>query len=160
VDRRQQRSHDERRVLSAELAVDRAGERLGEELALAEGGQRVEVALLLLRRRRGSELLRELVVARGVARVGQHADDRREHVGVEVGGRPGVELGGARLHLPIVAERAHRANQIAAELARELVFSGSRRPAELAEDRAHAVADERGEPRPIVGLDDAIQGRE
>src|SRR5207244_13560777 len=105
---------DARGIWGPELAVDGARQGLGQELALAESGQRIQIALLFLRRRRGPELPREFVEARGVARMGEHAEDRGEHVGIEVGRRPGVELAGARLNRPIVAAGAERADEIAA----------------------------------------------
>src|SRR5207237_1353061 len=139
----------ERRVLRADLAVDRALERLPGQGGIAEGGQRIEVALLILRRGRRAEALEEVVVACGVARVRQHRDDGGQYVGIDGRGigqvRP-VYLGGARLHARVVAEDPERADQVAAQLARQLVLAGARRPAERGEGRRRAVAHERLEP--------------
>src|SRR6266508_459854 len=52
VDGHQHRPHHERRVLGPELTVDRACQRLREQLALPDGGPSVEVPLLFLRRGR------------------------------------------------------------------------------------------------------------
>src|SRR6185503_9410986 len=93
---------DEGGVLGANVAVDGAGERLLDEGRLSEGGQRVEVALLFLRRARRPEALEELVIAALVTDVGEDSDERRQDVGIDRGGAAlvtGVELGGPRLDL-------------------------------------------------------------
>ena len=61
-----------------------------------------------------------------------------------------------RLRGGIVAERAEHADQIAAELTRELVLARTRREAERRHRGPDAIADERLEARPLGGTDHAI----
>src|SRR2546428_12667206 len=54
MDAREERASDERRVLCPDLAVERARERLPDQRGLAEAGEGVQVALLLLGGRGGA----------------------------------------------------------------------------------------------------------
>src|SRR5207245_1923330 len=76
LDAREERADDERRVLRPDLAVERARERLPDQRGLAEAGEGVEVALLLLGGRGGAKAAEKLVVACPVARVRQDRDER------------------------------------------------------------------------------------
>src|SRR5947207_4004953 len=160
MDTREKRAGHEGRVLRPQLAVDRARERLRDQLGPSEAGEGVEVTLLLLGRRGRAEAAEELVVARGVARVRQDRDERGEDVGVHVAAAldvRGVEGGGRRLHGNVVAKGAERACEVAAELAGQLVLVRAHRPAELREGRRQTVADEEGEAGPVGGVDDAVE---
>src|SRR5207245_8755687 len=113
MDAREERASDERRVLCPYLAVERARERLPDQRGLAEAGEGVEVALLLLGGRGGAKAAEKLVVACPVARVRQNRDERGEDVRVHViaardVGR--VALGGLALDCGIVAEEIGRAS--------------------------------------------------
>src|SRR3989442_3213517 len=146
MDAREERANDERRVLCPDLAVERARERLPDQRGLAEAGEGVEVALLLLGGRGGAKAAEKLVVACPVARVRQDRDERGEDVRVHViaardVGR--VALGGLALDCRIVAEGAESAREGAPRLPRQLVLARGRGPAEKGEGRRHAIADER-----------------
>src|SRR3989475_721534 len=166
LDAREERADDERRVLRPDLAVERARERLPDERGLAEAGEGVEVALLLLGGRGGAKAAEKLVVACPVARVRQDRDERGEDVRVHViaardVGR--VALGGLALDCGIVAEGAEGAREVASELTRQLVLAWARGPPERDEGRRHAIADERRQARAVGGLDDPVErveGRE
>src|SRR2546426_5820591 len=166
LDAREERADDERRVLRPDLAVERARERLPDQRGLAEAGEGVEVALLLLGGRGGAKAAEKLVVACPVARVRQDRDERGEDVRVHViaardVGR--VALAGLALDRGIVAESAERAREVAPELTRQLVLAWARGPPERDEGRRHAVADERRQARAVGGLDDPVErveGRE
>ena len=162
MDALEERARHEGRVLRADLAVHGALERRGEQRRLAEAGQRVEIALLLLGRRGRLEALQELVVAERVARVGEDRDEGGQDVRVCLasGQMPRVELSRLRLDAAVVAEHAERPREVGAELARQLVLAGPWRPAERGEGRRQAVAHERREPRPIGRLGDAVEQAE
>ena len=94
--------------------------------------------------------------------MGQHGDERRQDVRIDgVAAQVArVERVGPGLHLAVVAERAERADEIAAELARELVLAGARRPAQRRERRRRAVAHQRLQSRPVGRQDETIQRAE
>ena len=153
-------ARDERRVLRADLTVDQALQRLARQRGIVEAGQRVQVPLLFLGGRGGPEASQELVVARGVARVRQHRDERRQHIGIDgagIGHMRTVELGRARLDTRVVAEYADRAYEIATQLPRELVLAGAGCPAERGEGGHRAIAHEGLEPSPIARLHHAVE---
>src|SRR5439155_12558975 len=81
---REERANNERHVLCPYLAVEGARERLPDQRGLAEAGEGVEVALLLLGGRGGAKAAEKLVVACPVARVRQDRDERGEDVRVHV----------------------------------------------------------------------------
>src|SRR5437879_3549927 len=166
MDAGEERADDERRVLRPDLAVERARERLPDQLGLAKAGEGVEIALLLLGRRGRAEAAEELVVAHGVAGVRQDCDERGEDVRVYLAAAPdrgGVQAGCLLLDRPVVAEGAERAREVAPELTRQLVLAWARGPPERGEGRRQAIADERREARAVGGLDDPVErveGRE
>src|SRR5439155_1098367 len=134
VDAHEQRAHDEGRVLGPDLAAHRSLERLREQLGPLEAGEGVEVALLLLRCRGRAEAAEELFVAVSVADVGEDGDQGGQHVGID---RAGIDQGrpiapsGLGLDGGIVAQRAEGAEQVAAQLPRQLILSGAGIPAEV-----------------------------
>src|SRR5439155_1310463 len=144
MDAREERASDERRVLCPDLAVERARERLPDQRGLAEAGEGVEVALLLLGGRGGAKAAEKLVVTCPVTRVRQDCDERGEDVRVHViaardVGR--VALGGLALDRGIVAEGAERAREVAPELTRQLVLAGAGRRASASESMRRVTDD-------------------
>src|SRR2546428_176837 len=80
---------------------------------------------ILLRRACGLKVLLDVLVARGVAGMGQDADEGRQQVAVGFGGIAGpfgVEIARAGLNRGVVAEGGERADQSGAQLAGKLVL--------------------------------------
>src|SRR5437762_10174409 len=68
-----------------------------------------------------------------------------------------VRLERACLHHRVAAEQTERADEIAAQLARELVLAGACPPAEALEGGRETIAHECLEARPIAGLDEPVE---
>src|SRR5262249_38427388 len=126
---REQRAHEERRVLAAHLAVDRALKGPTDQLGLPEASEGVEVALLLLRGARALEPLHEPRILLLAAAPRDHGDERGQDVRIdrELPRRVArVQVARALLGRAVVAERAEGANEVAAQLALELDLLGLR----------------------------------
>ena len=111
-----QRGEQERRVLRLHLAVHRQRARAQDQVLVVELGQRVEVAQLVLRRRRvavaGEDALVVGVIARSTATIDVAADDQ---LGVDRwSGRPGWRAYRARARawvVGVVAEHGQRSGR-------------------------------------------------